>query len=352
MAAACADGGEERLVGLVVDQHVLRDRRAHHVPVHRTALQQHRVLLDVEDRAAVRGPLHALQHALDAVGEDGARAQVLEAQRMDAAARHVLAPGEHVAIRAHLVIADAHVVLALGEGRHVEDHLRRGRLVLRRRRPALAQVRRVLGALVEALPVPVAAVVGGDGGIVLLDARAHLLHERLLQGAQPRHHGVGVGHFGPQVVHDVVALVARVIVADPVVLVGAVAEGALDHVRLLLRHGRRGDAVGGAHGRCRRGALGPGTTARERGRKHQECRSGADAGEGVDAHPRKIAGRPGRDGPLGVLLVGRVSARRHRGQALKLEPQPQVVEAFGLLKTNPRPMISSLKSMVVPLRYR
>ena len=38
------------------------------------------------------------------------------------------------------------------------------------------------------------------------------------------------------------------------------------------------------------------------------------------------------------------------GQAEKLEPHPQELVALGLLKTNPRPMISSLKSIVVPLR--
>ena len=37
-------------------------------------------------------------------------------------------------------------------------------------------------------------------------------------------------------------------------------------------------------------------------------------------------------------------------QTAKLDPQPQVLDALGLLKTNPRPMISSLKSIVVPLR--
>ncbi len=36
--------------------------------------------------------------------------------------------------------------------------------------------------------------------------------------------------------------------------------------------------------------------------------------------------------------------------ALKLDPQPQLVVALGLLNTNPRPMISFLKSIVVPLR--
>lgn len=47
--------------------------------------------------------------------------------------------------------------------------------------------------------------------------------------------------------------------------------------------------------------------------------------------------------------------RRHagsQGYALKLLPQPQLLVALGLLNTNPRPMTSSLKSMLVPLRYR
>lgn len=36
--------------------------------------------------------------------------------------------------------------------------------------------------------------------------------------------------------------------------------------------------------------------------------------------------------------------------AEKLDPHPQELVAFGLLNTNPRPMISSLKSTTVPLR--
>ena len=43
---------------------------------------------------------------------------------------------------------------------------------------------------------------------------------------------------------------------------------------------------------------------------------------------------------------------RLRAQALKELPQPHELVALGLLKTKPRPMTSSLKSIVVPLRYR
>ena len=43
-------------------------------------------------------------------------------------------------------------------------------------------------------------------------------------------------------------------------------------------------------------------------------------------------------------------ARLKGDQALNDDPQPQVLVALGLVNTNPRPMTSSLKSIVVPLR--
>jgi len=46
----------------------------------------------------------------------------------------------------------------------------------------------------------------------------------------------------------------------------------------------------------------------------------------------------------------RIGWRSGGHQALKLEPQPQEEVALGFWKTNPRPMISSLKSIMVPLR--
>ena len=61
--------------------------------------------------------------------------------------------------------------------------------------------------------------------------------------------------------------------------------------------------------------------------------------------------RPGRGAP-GQEHGERDRDGRAPAHALKLDPQPQVVVAFGLLNTKPRPMISSLKSIVVPLRYR
>ena len=45
------------------------------------------------------------------------------------------------------------------------------------------------------------------------------------------------------------------------------------------------------------------------------------------------------------------SVRFSGDQAEKLDPHPHELVAFGFWKTNPRPMISSLKSIMVPFRY-
>ena len=92
--------------------------------------------------------------------------------------------------------------------------------------------------------------------------------------------------------------------------------------------------------------------ARGRGRatgdggQEGECRCGREGTLGTLAHhdTNDNAGRPSG--------TARVEVRGGCAQALKLDPQPQVVVAFGLLNTKPRPMISSLKSIVVPFRYR
>ena len=51
-------------------------------------------------------------------------------------------------------------------------------------------------------------------------------------------------------------------------------------------------------------------------------------------------------------LPGAFRSMRWRTQALKLLPQPQVLVALGLLKTNPFSMSVCLKSIVTPFRYR
>lgn len=68
-----------------------------------------------------------------------------------------------------------------------------------------------------------------------------------------------------------------------------------------------------------------------------------------DSSARSCAERRSRhDGARTATAADRVGVRWF--QAEKLDPQPQELVAFGLLKTKPRPMISSLKSITVPLR--
>ena len=65
-----------------------------------------------------------------------------------------------------------------------------------------------------------------------------------------------------------------------------------------------------------------------------------------------FGGPAGTQRPCSHFLRGATEGER-RGrvaQALKLLPHPQLLVALGLLKTKPRPMISSLKSISVPLR--
>ena len=69
---------------------------------------------------------------------------------------------------------------------------------------------------------------------------------------------------------------------------------------------------------------------------------------------------PKRESRSGVTQVGQRQPGKHSGpgggpvprpnQAEKLDPHPQELVALGFPKTNPRPMISSLKSIVVPFR--
>lgn len=83
---------------------------------------------------------------------------------------------------------------------------------------------------------------------------------------------------------------------------------------------------------------GPARGLGEKGR----CGEARDRG-GMDADV-EAPQSPLREGGWGDIR------RRAPGQAEKLLPQPQVWVALGLLKTNPRPITSSLKSSVTPLR--
>ena len=98
----------------------------------------------------------------------------------------------------------AEIGVALGHGVDVEQHL------LRAAAAGLAGVDGVLGAGGVAAEVFPRAVRHGDGGVVFLQAAAHLSHDCCLQGFDGGEHGFGVGVLGEQVVADVGAQDGRV----------------------------------------------------------------------------------------------------------------------------------------------
>ena len=227
--------GVEALVLLLVDQHVLRRIRAEHMALHEIAQQRFRVLLDVHDAGAVRGPGEVRLDVLDAVRERLAGFQVLEAQRVLAPADRVVHVGQDAVVRRDRHRADLVEIVARGERVAVEHHLLGG---LERAR--LAGVDRVLLAGLEAGVVPVAALAVRHGRIVLLEAGDELVVQPLLERIRVRRHRLLVGVLGLEVAEHFRAR-ARV-VAQPVVLV---------HTRAV----RRFDQVGadGGDRRHRRG---------------------------------------------------------------------------------------------------
>ncbi len=84
--------------------------------------------------------------------------------------------------------------------------------------------------------------------------------------------------------------------------------------------------------RCRREVQGNGTPS--------GIRCGVIHPHGFQGHWKR-ARRPAFAGRR-AWRWGRREARNPKDQALKLEPQPQLEVAFGLLNTKPEPMISSL----------
>src|SRR5688500_18630497 len=78
--------------------------------------------------------------------------------------------------------------------------------------------------------------------------------------------------------------------------------------------------------------------------------SGAQSRRIQQTNPRPIL----RDRVLSSTYAqnSRVRSFQNLFYAEKLDPQPQELVALGFLKTKPRPITSSLKSISVPLRYR
>ena len=263
---------------LLIHQAVRPGVRAEQVLSHAQAEQGHRVLLDVENRTAVRGPGQRGLGILDGVGQRPARREVLEAERVLAPSDRVVRVGQQAAVRADRQVADLVEVAPLGELGGVEHDL------LRRLHGALpAGVDRVFPALVVATVVPPAVLLVRDAGVVLLDATHDLAVDPVLERPDRRQHRVLVGVLRDQVGQHV-GIRPRV-VAQPVVVVDAVAGRRFDNKRPGGRHRRR--------------------------RWHRwRCRRGDRCGAGLDRQCQQAQGERQRRG-LDPCCEGR--SRRHAG---------------------------------------
>lgn len=93
--------------------------------------------------------------------------------------------------------------------------------------------------------------------------------------------------------------------------------------------------------------------------RHDVPDANPERGKALQLPPRQLVALIGANErmrtatrPSGGCVQRPPVTRSNNHYAEKLDPHPQELVALGLLNTNPRPMISSLKSMVVPLRYR
>ncbi len=155
-----------------------------------------RIVDGVEQRLVVRGPGQGAG-LIHLEGQQRAVLEVLQVQRVVAEAGHVGRVGEVAPVVGDHERAQREELQPLREDVLVEDDLLRtvGSL------PAAED--RILLSLLGPRVVPVRAVPGGNREVGLLDAREHLLVERLLQGLRRLHHRVGVGVLRLQVGGDV-----------------------------------------------------------------------------------------------------------------------------------------------------
>ena len=235
VAAGPPDAGPEPLVGLVVHDHVVRDRLAEHVPPHLVGAP---CLVDgaVEQRRAATVPGGAAERVRDLVVEKLPGAEVLDPQEVALVADRVGAVGHQVPVGADRDPAEREEVVLLGEQVCVEQHLLardlRARVELRRSpvvgvRGAPA-ARAVLTVLVGAPVVPPVAHAVGYGQVGLLGAGPDLGEDRLPE----------VGQVGGVVLRPAVLLLEvadglrRVLLAQPLEVV----DDGVAVVRALGRH--------------------------------------------------------------------------------------------------------------------
>jgi hypothetical protein len=232
-----ADPDREELVLLLVHVHRLSARLE---APQRVGPLRDRVLGDVEERPAVRGPRRA-RHPLGERPPHRPRPQVLDEQLVLPEAGVVGRVDELPVVVAHLELADGQESPPLRHLVLVEEHLLRGGLrvgPVRPRRPPAAD--RVLQALDRAPVVVEAPDPRGDAEVGLLDPAQHLLVQGVGERLQVRGHGLRVGVLRLEVPHHV----GRALLAKPVVGVDERAPVPDLHVVLAGRRGGRGGGAG------------------------------------------------------------------------------------------------------------
>ncbi len=179
-----ADAEEVGRVGILEHHHVLGRVGAHGMPedLRRAVVG---IEPDVEQRPRIRRPDRRSGGAGDPVGEVLSGVEVADADLEIFRAHLVGGVGEEAMVGTMGTAAEMEIGLALGHRIGIEEDGLRPAVTRR------TDQHRVLGAVREADSVGIGAVGRGHRGIVLLDPRAHLGDERVLEPGDVGHRGIG-----------------------------------------------------------------------------------------------------------------------------------------------------------------
>ena len=182
------DVNGEGLVFFLVDEHVLAGRRPQLVAEDTVPAKRLKVLLRVEECLVVVGPGQISGHRFDDVVEELPGVEILETNRVDAAALRIGGVGEDVLSGADRQGTDREVVVTFGQEIAVEHHL-----LVAGKRVLLPAVERVFLPLLETRVVEVVLPSIGNGAVVRLDASLDLQKKRLLELCRVGHDRLGIG---------------------------------------------------------------------------------------------------------------------------------------------------------------
>ena len=189
------------------------------------------VLGDEEEGLVVRGPSHLI-HPLELVGQQLARAEVLDAERVLAVAGAVGRIGEQEVVIAGLEHAEAEEFVAFGQGVLVEDDFFPGLEAA-----VFATKDRIVLSLLRALVIEELAAANRRRGIRFLEVAQHFLVEPVAKRLLGAGDGLAVCVLGFEIGDDFgIGLFAEPeVIIHPLV---AVRDGLLRHLSRRRRDGR------------------------------------------------------------------------------------------------------------------